>query len=203
MESPVTFRPETAYQPYLRLAVLIIGVIIVAPTAILIMFVPDVAGRIALGIAAAVEVIALVLVDRWVPYYVRSLEYRVTGETVEYRGGVFWKRRVTVPFVKITNVDVTQGPVERRFGLGTVHVQTAGAGGAQGGRAELRISGIADIDRIRGLILTRIGVGTGDNDGTGGAVAMPRSGAAGETEALLGAILAELRAIRSLHSSGR
>lgn len=75
--------------------------------------------------------------------------------------GVFWKKRVNVPYTKVTNVDVTQGPLQRKYGIGIVHVQTAGAGGAQGGQAELRMVGIRDFDNVKDLIMEKV-KGTGE-----------------------------------------
>jgi uncharacterized membrane protein YdbT with pleckstrin-like domain len=68
-------------------------------------------------------------------------------------GGVFWKRRATVPYTKVTNVDTTQGPLERYFGFGSVHVQTAGAGGAQGAKAEVCLAGIKEFSQLKDIVL--------------------------------------------------
>ena len=69
--------------------------------------------------------------------------------------GVFWKKNITVPFTKITNVDVTQGPLQRLFNIGTINVQTAGAGGAQGARPELVFVGTRDLEGIKETIMER------------------------------------------------
>ncbi len=92
----------------------------------------------------------------WIPAYHRSLEYGLEADAVKARKGVFWRRRITVPYPKITNVDVTQGPVQRLFNIGTIHVQTAGAGGAQGGQAELRLVGIRDMEGLKETIMERV-----------------------------------------------
>ena len=48
---------------------------------------------------------------------------------------------------------MSQGPLQRKFGLGTIHVQTAGAGGAQGAQAELRMIGIKDFEGLKNIIM--------------------------------------------------
>ena len=96
------------------------------------------------------------LVFLWLPAFFRSLEYVIDSDSVKMKKGVFWKKNVTVPFTKITNVDVTQGPLQRIFDIGTIHVQTAGAGGQQGTRAELLLMGVRDLDGLKEAIMTRV-----------------------------------------------
>lgn len=71
-------------------------------------------------------------------------------------GGVVWKKYVTVPYSKITNVDITRGPLQRYYKIGTIHVQTAGAAGKQGEKAELKLVGIRELEKIRGVIIENI-----------------------------------------------
>lgn len=92
----------------------------------------------------------------WIPAFYKSLEYVIDSDSVKMNKGVFWKKRVTVPFTKITNLDVTQGPVQRAFDIGTIHVQTAGAGGPEGARAELKLLGVRDLDEVKDTIMERV-----------------------------------------------
>lgn len=92
----------------------------------------------------------------WIPAFYKSLEYVIDSDSVKMKKGVFWKKRVTVPFTKITNLDVTQGPVQRAFDIGTIHVQTAGAGGPEGARAELKLLGVRDLDQVKDTIMERV-----------------------------------------------
>jgi membrane protein YdbS with pleckstrin-like domain len=93
----------------------------------------------------------------WIPAAFRVLEYYIDDEGVKMKGGVVWKKHVTVPYSKITNVDVTQGPMQRYYDIGTIHIQTAGAGGKQGEKAELKINGIRELEKVRKSIIGRIG----------------------------------------------
>jgi membrane protein YdbS with pleckstrin-like domain len=52
--------------------------------------------------------------------------WRVSDELLEIRRGVWWRDVVTVPLSRVQHTDVTQGPVQRRFGLATLVVHTAG-----------------------------------------------------------------------------
>lgn len=92
----------------------------------------------------------------WIPAAFNALEYYIDDEGVKMKGGVVWKKHVTVPYSKITNVDITQGPMQRRYNIGTIHVQTAGAGGQQGQKAELKMNGIRELERIRDIIIKEV-----------------------------------------------
>ena len=103
-----------------------------------------------------VWVIVMILVLFWIPAAFRALEYTVDEDGVKMSGGVVWKKHVTVPYSKITNVDITRGPLQRYYKIGTIHVQTAGAAGKQGEKAELKLTGIKELEKIRGVIIENI-----------------------------------------------
>ena len=92
----------------------------------------------------------------WIFFFYASLEYAIDSDSVKGKSGVLWKKYVTIPFTKVTNLDITQGPIQRMFGIGTIHVQTAGAGGQQGEKAELRLSGIKNLHEIKDEIMAKI-----------------------------------------------
>ena len=45
------------------------------------------------------------------------------------------EKKSLVPYNRITNIEIVQGPIARRFGLGTIRVQTAGFSAGGGGTA--------------------------------------------------------------------
>ena len=100
--------------------------------------------------------VLMVPIGPWISAFHRSLEYVIDADYVRGKKGVFWKQDVTVPYAKVTNVDVTQGPVQRMFGIGEIHIQTAGAGGAQGARPELSIVGVRELDGLKAAIMERV-----------------------------------------------
>lgn len=63
---------------------------------------------------------------RWPAIEYRHTFYRVDDEGLEIRRGVFWRVVINVPRSRVQHTDVSQGPLERRFGLGTLVVYTAG-----------------------------------------------------------------------------
>ena len=62
----------------------------------------------------------------WPPIDYRHHAYRVDDLGIEIRRGVIWRRVITVPRSRVQHIDVSQGPIERRFGLGGVAIFTAG-----------------------------------------------------------------------------
>ena len=133
--------------------------------------------------------VIMVPIRFWISAYWRSISYTVDGKHVRSAYGVFWRHRVAVPYEKITNVDTSQGPLQRLYGVGTVDVQTAGA--SLSAEAELRLWGVKDMEEVKETILGRVRSRTGELPAA--EAASPE--ATGETAAL-GDILDELRAIR-------
>jgi membrane protein YdbS with pleckstrin-like domain len=63
---------------------------------------------------------------RWPPISYRFSAYRVDESVLEIQRGVYWRTLTSVPRSRIQHTDVSQGPLERRYGLGTLVVYTAG-----------------------------------------------------------------------------
>lgn len=66
------------------------------------------------------------LTRSWPDLEHRHASYRVGPEGIEIRRGVLWRHVISVPRSRIQHTDVSQGPVERRYGLGTLTLFTAG-----------------------------------------------------------------------------
>jgi uncharacterized protein len=58
--------------------------------------------------------------------------------------GVWWRRETFVPLTRIQHIDVSQGPVARRFGVATLKIFTAGAELGQ-----IRVPDLAHHDAIQ------------------------------------------------------
>lgn len=76
------------------------------------------------GIAAVV--LCLMLWYRWKAASV--IRYAVRDQDVIVHTGVFWRRETIQPVVRIQHVEQTQGPVDKRFGLYTLKLFSAGTG---------------------------------------------------------------------------
>jgi membrane protein YdbS with pleckstrin-like domain len=64
--------------------------------------------------------------QRWPAIEYRHAWYRIDRLGIEIRRGVFWRTVINVPRSRVQHTDVSQGPLERRFGLGTLVIYTAG-----------------------------------------------------------------------------
>lgn len=63
---------------------------------------------------------------RWPEVEHRHASYKVDAEGIEIRKGVVWRLVVNVPRSRVQHTDVSQGPLERTHGLGTLVIYTAG-----------------------------------------------------------------------------
>ena len=63
---------------------------------------------------------------RWPEVEHRHISYKADPQGIEIRKGVVWRRVIHVPRSRVQHTDVSQGPIERGFGLGTLVIYTAG-----------------------------------------------------------------------------
>jgi len=78
-------------------------------------------------------VIATLVTLYWIPKFYKSITYTMTESEVRVEKGVWWKMRHAIPYSRIMNVDVIQGPISRKLKVATVDVYTAGYTGQGGG----------------------------------------------------------------------
>ena len=193
------FKPEQLPRYYfayeaIALAVVLAVVGILAATGILTAMNPLVP-----LIAGAIVLVVFGYLTWWIPAFYRTAGYRFTTDEVEYRRGVFFQQKTTVPYNRITNVGISQGPIERLVTAGAVGIHTAGYGGQMG--AELTIGGVTDFEDIQEQILDRVrerpGTATAGDEHVD--VAPANETPADDSGAMLG----ELRRIRELLEQGR
>jgi len=98
--------------------------------------------------------IVFILVQLYLPAYVRTLKYELSSEDLRVQGGVFWRRKKVIPFHKITNLNTLQGPLERRFGLGHLNVQTAGHGANTS--PEGKLVGLEEFDATKEEVMAKV-----------------------------------------------
>lgn len=86
---------------------------------------PDV-GSILLAVFAACMVAAYVVWLVVLPpiRYVRW-RYELSDDYLDIAKGIVWRKRYTIPFIRVQNTDTRQGPILRAFKLASVTVATA------------------------------------------------------------------------------
>jgi uncharacterized protein len=89
---------------------------------------------------------------RWPTIEHRYSFYRVDEDGIEIRRGVYWRIVINVPRSRVQHTDVSQGPLERRYCLGTLTIYTAGTD-----HAKVELSGLehGTALRIREHLLPR------------------------------------------------
>jgi membrane protein YdbS with pleckstrin-like domain len=154
----------------------------------------------------ALNLIWLIPLLIYVPFYFRSIEYSVKAETGETMPEVYVKKGVLtitrkhVPFRTITNISSRAGPFDRLFGIGSVHIETAGYSGSQQRGPEVKLEGIVFYEEVRDFILNELRKFKAPYV-TGTEVVHPIEEPVPRTEGLDDEILITLREIRDLLKS--
>jgi membrane protein YdbS with pleckstrin-like domain len=142
------------YYTYLLMAI-IIGIL---PWYVpMLLFAPqDFSAFVVTAIISALILAVLIFIGYWIPKYYDTMLYRLTGNEIVWRRGVWFKNTGIVPFNRITNIDIVQGPISRMLGIASLKIQTAGYSAPSGGSAEIRIDGIEQFEELRDLIMESV-----------------------------------------------
>ena len=62
----------------------------------------------------------------WPALSYKRLHWRLGDFGLEIHRGVLWRHQISIPVARVQHADVSQGPLQRQFGLGTLIVHTAG-----------------------------------------------------------------------------
>jgi len=102
-------------------------------------------------LVGGVCLLIVLFVIYWIGRYYDSISYRLTDKEIIWRRGVWFRNTGIVPFDRITNVDISQGPISRRLGIGTLKVQTAGY--STQSSPEINIAGVKNFEELRDIIM--------------------------------------------------
>jgi membrane protein YdbS with pleckstrin-like domain len=67
------------------------------------------------------------IVWKYPPARYRHLRYRIDDAGIAIRDGVFWRTSSALPRLRIQHTDVSQGPLQRHYGVATLKLYTAGS----------------------------------------------------------------------------
>ena len=62
--------------------------------------------------------------------YLNAFSYKIKENTIVIRHGVFTKKKATIPYTRIQNINLVNGVFDRMFKIYTVKIETAGAAAA-------------------------------------------------------------------------
>lgn len=98
------------------------------------------------------------LVTLLVVKQIKVKAYALRDHDIAYRSGLFWRKTTLLLFSRVQHVEVSSGPLQRRFDLATLKFFTAG-----GSSVDLKIEGLMrdDAEKLREFILLR---GVGDRE---------------------------------------
>jgi len=184
------FRPSPAMKIWFRggIALVIAFVLLFSYVpVVLVGDMPVIFSVIILGIALGI----FALLWFWVGLYYESMWYELRDDEINWKRGVWFRTTGIVPFNRITNLDVRQGPFMRVLGISTLAIQTAGYSGQA--VPEIRIEAIERADELRELIRSMVRGSPSREDGTGSMKPSPVAGTSTDQQ-----ILEELRRIRQL-----
>jgi membrane protein YdbS with pleckstrin-like domain len=131
----------------------------------------------------------------WTKLYYESMWYELHEDEMRWKRGVWFRTTGIVPYNRITNLDLKQGPVMRWLNISTLSIQTAGYSGQA--VPEIRIEAIEHAEELRELVrtLVRQSGSIVHDDGTGTSAPVQSSTGSMSTNLLM---LDELKKIRSL-----
>jgi len=79
--------------------------------------------------------------------------YALRQKDIVYKHGLFWRSIATIPFSRIQHCEVKEGPIQRLFGLASLHIYTAG-----GNSSDIDIPGLNPerANELKQFVLTKI-----------------------------------------------
>ena len=90
----------------------------------------------------------------WPLISVPRIGYAIRDKDIIYKSGVFWHTVTAIPFNRIQHVEKSSTPLDRRFGIASLQLFTAGGSGG-----DLKIHGLPDAtaESLRAYILEKVG----------------------------------------------
>ena len=115
--------------------------------------------RIWVSLFLVITVVGIFIIPVWLifslwygPESIRRLSVRLTPNTLEIRKGVYFRKEITIPLNRITDVRLHDGPLMRFFRIRGLKVETAGQSGQTSG-TEGDLIGVIDAVEFRDAIL--------------------------------------------------
>jgi membrane protein YdbS with pleckstrin-like domain len=160
----VPFKPSPAFVPWFIinycLFVILIGIFAVLP-----MILASEADMVLTMVILGGLVLLTVLFIVWTRLYYATMAYELHDDELRWRRGVWFRTTGIVPYNRITNLDLKQGPVMRWLNISTIAIQTAGYSGQA--VPEIRIEAIEHADELREQLRSAVRSCSAGGDGTG------------------------------------
>ena len=117
---------------WLRLGTLFVNMLIFSLGLILVLFLAEPFRVLLETTSAATAVIGTLIVFIWLSLFnwmtAKRTRYALRQHDLAVRKGIFWQIETIQPLQRVQHVELTQGPLDKRFGLATVKLFSAGTG---------------------------------------------------------------------------
>ncbi|MDO3382184.1 PH domain-containing protein [Gilvimarinus algae] len=148
------WRPiDPSYQSVLRIVVCLVALLPLAACVAVVLF--ELEGLVlpAKLLAALILLLVVFLLLVWVPRRVAHTQYLLRELDVHKSTGYWWHATVSAGHNRIQHIEVTQGPLERVYGLSKLVLYTAG-----GGQSDIKIPGLPSetAKRLKNYLTDRI-----------------------------------------------
>ncbi|PKL70234.1 MAG: hypothetical protein CVV30_02420 [Methanomicrobiales archaeon HGW-Methanomicrobiales-1] len=167
----IPFKPDPAFVTWFIVDFILLGIFILACTVLPVLLgSPDVLTAVVILIGI---IVVFTIFAYWVKLYYESMWYELHDDEMRWKRGVWFRTTGIVPYNRITNLDLKQGPVMRWLNISTLSIQTAGYSGQA--VPEIRIEAIEHAEELRELVrsLVRKSATGVQNDGTGNSAPAP------------------------------
>ena len=118
-------RAEKTAEKCMRISCTLWLVFIMAAATLIVLW-PLEAPTFGIVILAACWLLALLYIIAAPHVRYERYRYCIDEEAIRVRSGLFWVSESIVPIERLHKLELSQGPVDRRFGLANVQVTTAG-----------------------------------------------------------------------------
>lgn len=136
--------------------------------------------------------VAIALPLIWAQLYVKTVQYHLNETEVSWKRGVWFHTTGIVPYNRITDISINQGPIMRLFKISHLKIQTAGGGTAKG-VPEIQIEGQIFAEELRAYIMDYVRGSKNAGGATIGVAEPEKKNVVSNDE-----LLAEVREIRKL-----
>jgi membrane protein YdbS with pleckstrin-like domain len=165
------FKPAPALTRLYTIHFILIILLILCFTALPILIATGTDSAFAAPLTGICVIVLVVIFFIWVRLYYASMWYELRNDELSWKRGVWFHRTGIVPYNRITNIDIVQGPVMRVLNISTLSIQTAGYSGKA--VPEIRIEGVEHAEELRELLRSMVRSAPGTSDGTSGTETAP------------------------------
>ncbi len=102
---------------------LIFVAFVIAVAAVLALALDQTWAWIPAGVIVLITLLTLVILPR----QAKAIGYMLRSDDIVFRKGILWQRMIAVPYGRMQLVDITQGPLDRGFGVAQLKMVTAAA----------------------------------------------------------------------------